>query len=182
MKIIYNFLFVVLVSLLCSNFAYSQSKKPKEYVALWGSIGTNFSDGISTSATLRFSYVGVSIGRSGNTDKLPLNFILNTNPLDFDPPDTSFTLETFRRPTTTIDVSGFYPVNSEIFLQGSLGVGFGSDAVLANNEGQYYAWGTTNSRTIIAVQLGMYYDFQPIITGVSWHTNRGVQLSAGISF
>jgi hypothetical protein len=162
-----------------------KDKKPnesKEYVALWGSLGTNFSDGMSTAATLRFWYLGVSIGRSGKSDKTPTNYVLNSTPLDFNPPDTSFTLETFRRPTTTIDISGFYPVNQTIFLQGSMGIGVGSDAVLANNEGQYFAWGTTNERTILTAQIGVYYDYYQLITGVSWHTNRGLQLSVGFSF
>ncbi|MBL8005851.1 MAG: hypothetical protein JNL36_12200 [Candidatus Kapabacteria bacterium] len=162
-----------------------KEKKPQEaneYVALWGSVGTNFSDGMSSAATLRFWYLGISIGRSGKSDKTPTNYVLDVTPLDFDPPDTSFTLETFRRPTTTIDISGFYPLNQNIFLQGSLGIGVGSDAVLANNEGQYFAYGKTNERTIVTAQIGLYYDMQPFLTGISWHTNRGLQLSAGFSF
>jgi|GEM_PF-3192507 len=154
----------------------------KEYIAIWGSLGSNFSDGLSTAATLRFWYMGISIGRSGKSDKTPTNYELNFTPLDFNPPDTSFTLETFRKPTTTIDISGFYPLNENLFVQGSLGIGVGSDAVLANNEGQYFAFGTTNERTILTTQVGVYYDYYQLITGISWHTNRGLQLSVGFSF
>lgn len=182
MKIIKFIYSVVLLCVILPVLVNAQTKKSKEYVALWGSVGTNFSDGISSAATLRFWYLGISIGRSGNSDKTPSNYNLNTTPLQFDPPDTTFTLETFRRPTTTIDISGFYPINPEIFLQGSLGIGVGSDAVLANNEGQYYAWGTTNERTLLTAQVGMYYDFKPFLSGISWHTNRGLQLSVGLSF
>lgn len=182
MKIIKFIYSVVLLCVILPVLVNAQTKKSKEYVALWGSVGTNFSDGISTSATLRFWYLGISIGRSGQSDKTPTNYELNFTPRDLNPPDTTFTLETFRRPTTTIDISGFYPINENLFVQGSLGIGVGSDAVLANNEGQYFAWGKTNERTILTTQVGMYYDFQPFISGISWHTNRGLQFSVGLSF